>query len=79
MVKLLSWFRPHPYLILGVVALPWLAAPAMILLVVSRTDPQFTARYLEFSQRAGPCCARRTCPVGPQVSGAACHGQTQIT
>ena len=33
----------------GVIALPWLAAPAAILLTVSRVHPLFTARYVEFS------------------------------
>lgn len=33
----------------GVIALPWLAAPAVILLAVSLVHPLFTARYVEFS------------------------------
>jgi len=33
----------------AVVALPWLAAPAAVLLAVSRAHPLFTARYVEFS------------------------------
>ncbi len=33
----------------GVIALPWLAAPAAILLAVSLVQPLFTARYVEFS------------------------------
>jgi len=33
----------------GVIALPWLAAPAAILMTVSQAHPLFTARYVEFS------------------------------
>jgi mannosyltransferase len=36
----------------GLIALPWLAAPAVILLAASQIHPLFNARYVEFSQPA---------------------------
>lgn len=36
----------------GVIALPWLATPAAILLAVSQAHPLFTGRYVMFSQPA---------------------------
>jgi mannosyltransferase len=36
----------------GVIAVPWLAAPAVIMLAVSQVHPLFTWRYVEFSQPA---------------------------
>ena len=36
----------------GLIALPWLAAPAVILLAVSQVHPLYTGRYVEFSQPA---------------------------
>jgi hypothetical protein len=36
----------------GVIALPWLATPAAILLAVSQAHPLFTGRYVVFSQPA---------------------------
>jgi len=35
-----------------VIAVPWLAAPGVILLAVSQVHPLFTGRYVEFSQPA---------------------------
>ena len=36
----------------GLIALPWLAAPAVILLAASQAHPLYTGRYVEFSQPA---------------------------
>lgn len=36
----------------GLIALPWLAAPAVILLAVSQAHPLYSGRYVEFSQPA---------------------------
>ena len=36
----------------GVIAVPWLAAPPVILLTVSQVHPLFTVRYVEFSEPA---------------------------
>jgi len=36
----------------GLIALPWLAAPALILLAVSQVHPLYNGRYVEFSQPA---------------------------
>ena len=38
----------------GLIALPWLAAPALILLAASQAHPLYTGRYVEFSQPALP-------------------------